>query len=65
MEETRNQTRDTSKMIMLKSEVLRFCQKLLKSIRINHIEGEAFWEAHIFNRDLIKKGRNSTPGQQI
>lgn len=35
-------SRDISKMIMLKSEVLRFSQMLLKSISINHIEGEAF-----------------------
>lgn len=51
-------------MMMLKSEVLRFSQMLLKSISINQIEWVAFWEAHIFNRDLIKKGGNSTSGQQ-
>lgn len=50
---------------MLRTEVLRFSQMLLESIIINHIEREAFCEAHIFNRNLIKKGENSTSGQHI
>ena len=58
-------SRDIGKMIMLRTEVLRFSQMLLKSIIINHIEREAFCEAHIFNRNLIKKGENSTSGQHI